>query len=103
MQLTILSVDGGKNLNIIQKTSIHYANLGMILLDDKNQEKVDGLKMKHCNDPVDIVTAIYKMWINGTGRKPVTWQTLIDVLKDIELSSLAEEIETGLKLKTDLK
>lgn len=104
MQLTSLKVDGRKkNLKIIQKTSKHYANLTMFLLDDSNHDIVDSLNVKHHSDPVVIVTDVYKEWIAGTGKKQVTWQTLVDVLKDIELNSLAEDIETGLKLETELK
>ena len=29
----------------------------------------------------------------GTGRRPATWQTLVCVLRDIELNSLADDIE----------
>ena len=87
-----------KNLNIIQRTSTCYTNLAMYLLDDDNCEIVDCLKEKCRGDPQEIVTTVYKKWISGTGRQPVTWQTLIDVLRDIELTSLAEEIETALNL-----
>ena len=98
--LTSLPIPGDgakKNLNIIQRTSTHYENLAMHLLDDDNCEIVDCLKEQCRGNPVEIVTAVYKKWIQGTGRKPVTWQTLVDVLKEIELNSLAEEIETVLK------
>ena len=36
---------------------------------------------------------ILKEWIAGRGRHPVTWNTLIEVLHDTELSTLAREIE----------
>ena len=87
-----------KNLSIIQRTGTRYTKLAMYLLDDDNCDIVDSLKEKYRGDPEEIVTAVYKKWINGTGRKPVTWQTLLDVLREIELNSLAEEIETALKL-----
>ena len=37
---------------------------------------------------------ILEDWIAGRGKQPVTWNTLIEVLYDIELSTLAREIET---------
>ena len=100
--LTSLPIPGDgvkKNLNIIQRTSTQYTKLAMFLLDDDNRDIVDGFKETYRGDPEEIVTAVYKKWINGTGRKPVTWQTLVDVLREIELSSLAAEIETVLKLR----
>ena len=87
-----------KTLNIIQRTSTHYANLSMFLLNGDNCDIVDSLKEKYRGDPEEIVTAVYKKWINGAGRQPVTWQTLVDVLRDIKLNSLAEEMETALNL-----
>ena len=94
-KLTYL-VDGRKQktLNIIQRTSTHYTNLSMFLLDDVNQHIVNSLKEKFHHDPEKIVTAVYERWIAGTGRKPVTWQTLVDVLRYIQLNSLADEIDT---------
>ena len=90
-------VDGvRKNLDIIQSTSTSYTKLGMYLLDDDNCEILDSLEESCCHDPVKIVTAVYKKWITGTGRKPVTWQTLVDVLRDIKLNSTADDIETTL-------
>ena len=39
-----------------------------------------------------INTEILWEWIAGRGKKPVTWGTLIEVLRDIELCTLASEI-----------
>ena len=35
---------------------------------------------------------ILEEWITGRGKRPVTWSTLIEVLHDIELSTLAREL-----------
>ena len=87
-------------LDIIQNTSASYTKLGMHLLDDDNCVIVDGLEEKYRHDPVKIVTAIYKKWISGTAtgtvRKPVAWQTLVGVLRDIDLNTLADHIEANL-------
>ena len=45
------------------------------------------------NDSNEINIEIIEEWIAGKGKHPVTWKTLIKVLRDIELSTLAEEIE----------
>ena len=84
-----------KNVNIIQKTSAKYTIIGMQLLEDDNCDIVDALKEKHRGDPEEIITAVYKKWISGTG-KPVKWRTLVDVLRDLELTSVADVIEPSL-------
>ena len=48
---------------------------------------------KHRDDAEQINMEVLQQWINGRGKQPVTWKTLIEVLRDIELSSLAREIE----------
>ena len=48
---------------------------------------------KHLNDAVEINMEIIQEWLTGRGKQPVTWATLVEVLHDIELSTLADEIE----------
>ena len=45
------------------------------------------------NDSNEINIEIIEEWVTGKGKHPVTWKTLTEVLRDIELSTLAEEIE----------
>ena len=61
-------------------------------------EQVSCLKEQFCNKHEKIATEIYKRWISGAGRNPVTWTTLACVFKDIpELNSLAIELQTFIK------
>ena len=45
------------------------------------------------NDAEQINMEIFRQWINGRGKHPITWKTLVEVLRDIELNVLAGEIE----------
>lgn len=36
---------------------------------------------------------IFQMWLEGRGRQPANWETLVTVLEDIEKSSLANKIK----------
>eukprot|EP00731_Ephydatia_muelleri_P005503 Em0002g1679a len=91
-------VDGEKKtINIIQRTGTSYEKLGMFLLEDDNGDIVDSLKEACHQDPIQITTAVYKKWISGTGRKPVTWQTLVDVLREIDLNRVADDIDSTVK------
>eukprot|EP00731_Ephydatia_muelleri_P021695 Em0014g286a len=91
-------VDGrDEHLNIVQRTAIHYAKLAMHLLDDVNLVITASFEMQFQHDPERIAREVYNKWISGTGRKPVSWQTLVGVLRDIQLNSLADEIEAALE------
>eukprot|EP00731_Ephydatia_muelleri_P005460 Em0002g1636a len=62
--------------------------------EDDNGDIVNCQKEACHLDPIQITTAVYKKWISGTGRKPVTWQTLVDVLREIELNRVADDIDS---------
>ena len=40
---------------------------------------------------------IFQEWLDGKGRKPTSWATLVGVLNDIEMGELAKKIETSLE------
>ena len=70
-----------------------YVQFGTFLLDDRNGSRVKVMAHKHHYDAEQINTEILQAWLTGTGRKPVTWATLVEILHDIELSTLAGDIK----------
>ena len=48
---------------------------------------------KHRENAEKINMEIFQEWLIGRGKQPVTWATLVEVLRDIELTALASEIE----------
>ena len=55
--------------------------------------RVNSIAHKHKNDVEQINCEIIQQWIAGRGKRPVTWETLTEVLRDSELTTLAGEIE----------
>ena len=74
----------------------NYEKFGTLLLEDKKGNKVKNIKVSEHGDPVDITVEILKQWLQGKGRKPVTWQTLVKGLQDTDLNVLADDIESSL-------
>ena len=72
-----------------------YVQFGTFLLDDINGSRVKILADKYHSDAEQINIEILREWLNGRGKQPVTWATLVDVLQDIELSTLASNISTS--------
>ena len=70
-----------------------YVQFGTFLLVDSTGSRIETMAHKHLNDAERINIEILKEWLTGRGKQPVTWATLIEVLRDIELSILADEIE----------
>ena len=44
------------------------------------------------NDAEKVNVTILEEWIAGRGKRPVTWETLIETMRDAELNVLAGEI-----------
>ena len=51
------------------------------------------MERKHRGDVEQINMEILVEWVNGNGKQPVSWATLTEVLRDVEFSVLAREIE----------
>ena len=63
-------------------------------LSHHHRSKVHIIEMKTHGDPVDITVEILQQWLQGRGRRPVTWQTLIKCLRDTDLNVLADNMES---------
>ena len=81
-----------KIINIPLEICLMFYPFGTLLLDADSWARVNSIVFKHKEDVQQINKDILQQWIEGKGKKPVTWKTLIDVLKDVELTALAEDI-----------
>ena len=57
-----------------------YEKFGTLLLEDKKGNIVDSIAKSKHYVPVDITVEILRQWLQGIGREPVTWQTLVKCL-----------------------
>ena len=82
-----------RRINIPQEIGIKYHDFGLLLLEDDTGARIRSLAHKHKDDAEQINMEVLRHWITGRGKHPVTWKTLTQVLHDIELGTLAREIE----------
>ena len=85
------------SINILERIGIHYWELGVLLLEDATGAHTQAIIEHHREDAIKINFQIFQKWIQGKGKLPVEWSTLVEVLKNIELVQLANEIEQNLK------
>ena len=83
----------GRVVNIPVEIATKYVQFGTYLLDDRTGLRVKIMARKHYHDSERINIEILQEWLTGRDKQPVTWATLVEVLRDIELSTLAGEIE----------
>ena len=85
------------SINVLEQIGAHYRELGILLLNDTTGAVTESIIIKHCRDATTINHEILQRWIQGKGKLPVEWSTLVEILKDIELVQLACDIEQILK------
>ena len=83
-------------MDIVIEIGPEYEKFGTLLLEEKMGNKVKNIKISERGDPVNITVEILKQWLQGKGRKPVTWQTLVTCLRATDLNVLADNIEISL-------
>ena len=87
----------GRVINIPQEIGIKYLQFGILLLEDSTGSRLKMIAHKHRENAEQINMEIFQEWLIGRGKQPVTWATLVEVLRDIGLSVLAGDIFEGVK------
>ena len=82
-----------RRINIPQEIGIQFSDFSKFLLEDDTGARTRSIAYKHRDDAEQINMEVLRQWINGRGKHPITWETLTEVLHDIELSTLAGDIE----------
>lgn len=89
---TLLHYDTGDgHISIPQHIGIKYQEFGIMLLET-DYSYIEVLERQYMKDAVQINSRILQDWLNGKGKQPKAWATLIEVLQSIELSTLANII-----------
>ena len=88
-----------RRIKLPQEIGTKYKPFGTLLLEDRTGERVNAISLRHMNNAEKVNVTILEEWIAGRGKYPVTWKTLTEILKDLELNVLAGEIE-AVKLQT---
>ena len=76
-----------------QQVGPHYKIFGTLLLNDKTGSEVDSMKKACLGIPVDIVVSILQEWLTTGKGRPLTWEALIETLKDCDLDTVADQID----------
>ena len=65
-----------------------------IYLDfDETGRILDSIAKDHPLDVEECRTQMMREWLEGRGRQPATWATLINLLKDAKMNNLAQQLE----------
>ena len=79
-------------IKIHKKIGANYMDFGIFLLNDDDGSQLESIEMECQGKPECIARKIFQEWVLGKG-KPLTWQTLVETLRDCELNVLADQIQ----------
>ena len=89
----------GREVDLAVEIGVHYFTFGVHLLQDSTGSQVGALEKEMGKNAQDINHRIFALWLQGKGRQPVTWDTLVTVLKESKLHQLAKDI-SDVKLRS---
>ena len=75
--------------------------MGILILNDESGQITATIEAQYRPDQTRITKAILKRWLEGTGRTPQSWATLITVLREVDLNVLAKQIKDNLVQEQD--
>ena len=84
--------------DVMERIGVNYPELGMFLLQDHDLSKVSSLELTWQRASLPICRDIMRDWLQGKGKLPVTYATLLHCLRDADLHSLAKDIEDVLTI-----
>lgn len=93
LQLTHLILPSGKKLKIIEYIAAKWRAVGIHFNFDSTGHTLDIIAASNPSDPIACCTYMMKLWLEGKGRQPASWATLVKILRDAELHVLADDVE----------
>ena len=88
-------LSSGETINLSVEISEYYS-FSIQLLQDKSGNKLSLIYDGFGPRPDRILQEVFRQWLAGSGKPLKTWKTIIQVLRDIKMLTLAERLESQL-------
>ena len=90
----MLRISGGGKIEIIKTVSPRWKDVGDLLDFDPTGTKLEEIQANKGGEGVGACCrAMFQFWLEGNGVKPVSWATLLTVLRDSNFPTLADQVE----------
>ena len=88
-------IDGnGKTVKVIEQAAAKWERVATRLYFESHD--ISRIKKDNPLQSFEACQTVFIEWLNGKGRKPISWETLIKALKEADLSELAADLEVVL-------
>ena len=95
LHLKLPGHDGGA-IDVAVQIGKSYPKFGSLLLNDNEGTRVQNICHDMMKEIVPTNMEILKQWLDGSGRRPVIWRTLIEVMEESQKTDLARQIKEAL-------
>ena len=82
-----------KKLEIIKSVTPKWKEFGDLLEFDHDGTHLDVIEAKHPNNRPASCREMFQYWLAGNGVEPVSWRTLVSLLRNVEKNTLAKDLE----------
>ena len=81
---------------LMNRISAKWRKIGKLL--DLSAAQLQGISTEHLGNQEDCCSAVLLKWMENPPREyPVSWEGLMELLEDSELSQVVEELKTALR------
>ena len=81
----------GKTVRVIAQSASKWERVALSLHFESHD--MSRLSRDYHLRSFEACQTVFTEWLNGKGRKPVTWNTVIKALKEAELSEVATDLQ----------
>ena len=80
-----------RDIRILEESAVKFRDIGALLLRDDTGAKVSAIAKTAFGDQFEAVRMIYEKWMEE--YEDHSWKKLIKCLRDVQLNSLARDLE----------
>ena len=84
----------GKVVKVIDSVAARWEKVAMRL--HFNHHVIECIRRDNHHQTTPSCQKMFAEWLDGSGRKPVNWQTLITALQEADFSELASDLQVVL-------
>ena len=81
---------GDKQLKLVQSVAADWKQLGVML--ELNYDVLQSIQKNNRFICEDCCLEVLHKWLSGEGCQPITWERLVQALKDLGLTALAAQL-----------
>ena len=93
----------GKEVEIIRSISAKWMTVGVHFNFDRYGHMISLIDVHYPSDPEACCAEMMEKWVGGKGRQPANWATLVEVLRNAEFITLADEVKQLVPMPTEIE